>query len=302
MKVNFHNHNRDKFELFSTDLFFHHLLGKIKNRKKIYSLITFVLLLLITIVLLFPIVWIYLTSFKTKSDAFAMPPLWLFEPTLNNYEQVFTYLPFFRYLLNSVVVAIGTTLLSLLLGSLSAYALTRYKFWGRNSIAKILLTSRMLPAIVTVVPLFLLFSKTDMLDKYPSLILTYTSYNIGLVTWMMIGFLAEVPKELEESAMIEGCTRFGAFIQIVLPLIAPGLSATSVFAFMASWNEFLYALIFMSKNLTLPVAIATNVTEVGVRWGEVSAISGMTILPVLIYTLLLGRYMVQGLTMGAVKG
>lgn len=270
--------------------------------KRIKSLISQLILTIVTIILLFPVIWIYLTSIKTKKDAFSIPPVWVFKPTLNNYHRVFTYLPFFRYLKNSVVVAIGTTILSLVLGTLAAYALTRYQFKGRDTIAKTLLTSRMLPASATVIPLFLLFFKTKLLDHFLSLILTYTSYNLGLVSWMMVGFLADVPKELEESAMTEGCSRFGAFIRIVLPLISPGVAATAVFAFLASWNEFFFSLIFMSQNITLPVAIATTVTEVGVRWGEVSAISGMVILPVMIYTFFVGRYMVQGLTMGAVKG
>lgn len=274
--------------------------SRLGKRWKVYFLHLF--LVAITIAFLFPLIWIYLTSFKTKLQAFAIPPVWIFRPTVENYKRVFTYMHFFDPLLNSLIVATATTLLSMLVGTLAAYGLTRFRFKSRGLLRKMLLTSRMLPATATVIPLFLVFKNLKMLDSYLSLVLTYTSYNLGLVSWMMIGFLAEVPRELEEAAMTDGCSRFGAFIRVVLPLIAPGLAATAVFAFLASWNEFVFALIFMSSNITLPVAIATSVTEVGVRWGEVAAMSGMAIVPVLLYTFLVAQYIVQGLTLGAVKG
>lgn len=252
-------------------------------------------------VIAFPVVWVYLTSFKTRADAFALPPKWLFTPTLDNYRQVLQGMALGDYFTNSLIVGVSTTVLSVFLGAISAYALTRYVFPGKQLVANTFLATRVLPAAVTVLPLFLLFRDARLLDNYLALILTYTAYNLPLATWLLVGFLDNVPEELEQAAMMDGCSRIGAFYRVTLPLIVPGIAVTSVFALIAAWNEFLFALIFMFQKLTLPVAVSLSITEVGVHWGQATALAGIVLVPVILFTLFVSRYLVEGLTLGAVK-
>lgn len=252
-------------------------------------------------VIAFPVVWVYLTSFKTRADAFALPPKWLFTPTLENYRQVLQGMALGDYFTNSLIVGVSTTVLSVFLGAISAYALTRYVFPGKQLVANTFLATRVLPAAVTVLPLFLLFRDVRLLDNYLALILTYTAYNLPLATWLLVGFLDNVPEELEQAAMMDGCSRIGAFYRVTLPLIVPGIAVTSVFALIAAWNEFLFALIFMFQKLTLPVAVSLSITEVGVHWGQATALAGIVLVPVILFTLFVSRYLVEGLTLGAVK-
>jgi multiple sugar transport system permease protein len=255
-----------------------------------------------SIVTLFPIVWVYFTSFKTRVDAFALPPRWLFAPTLENYDKALHAVPFFAYLGNSLLVTVGSTLLSLLLGTMSAYALTRYVFAGRRLLGTSLLATRVLPGAVTVVPLFMLFTRIHALDNYAALTLTYTAYNLPLATFLLIAYIEQVSPELEASAMVDGCSRAGAFMRVTLPLLRPGLAVTAVFSVLAAWNEFLFALTFMYRNLTLPVAVAMTMTDAGVDWGQATALAGLILIPIIGFTLLMSRQLVEGLTLGAVKG
>lgn len=254
-----------------------------------------------------PVYWMLTISFKTEGDQFATPPAWLsFSPTLEHYYEGFVTRSFGQYLLTSAIVAVSSTLLALVIGSLAAYALARFEFPYRldRKISLWILSTRMFPAIVTAVPLFLMMRDLRLLNTIGSLIIVYTGFNLPFVVWMMRGFFAEVPKDLEEAALVDGDSRFGALIRIVLPLVAPGLAATAVFCLIVSWNEFLFALVLTQTDaaMTLPVGIAGRVTQYEIRWGVMSAAAIVALVPILTFALAVQKYLVRGLSLGAVKG
>jgi multiple sugar transport system permease protein len=252
---------------------------------------------------LFPIFWITTASFKTELSLYARPPQWLFTPILDNYARVLTNIPFFQYLTNSLAIAIGTTLGSLVLGTLAGYGFARFRFPGSEAVRFLVLVTRMAPRMVLVVPYYLMMQKLGFLDTYTGLVVAYISFALPFSIWLLIGFFSDVPIEVEEAALIDGCSRLGALLRIVIPIAAPGLVVAAIFAFLVSWNEFLFALILSGvHSKTLPVVIAGLSTDVGPLYGEMSAAAVMVMLPNIVMTLALQRYLVRGLTLGAVKG
>ncbi|MGH9659468.1 MAG: carbohydrate ABC transporter permease [Bryobacteraceae bacterium] len=254
-----------------------------------------------------PIWWLVTISLKRDIDHFAYPPLWWnFSPTLEHYVDAFTARSFGRYLVNSALVTAGSTLLALLLGIPAAYGLARFSWPGawRERLAFWLLSTRMLPPIVTIVPLFLMMREVRLLNSLAGLGLVYTAFNLPFVIWMMRGIFDEIPLELEEAARLDGETRMGALLRITLPLARGGLAATAVFCAVVAWNEFLFALILTQTEsaITLPVGIASRVTQYEIRWGAMSAAGVVAMLPVLVFAALAQRHLVRGLSMGAVKG
>src|SRR5574341_155986 len=272
-------------------------------RKSLKYLTLFIALL----ATLAPIYWMITISFKREVDQFAVPPKWfVFSPTLEHYADAFLARSFGEYLLNSLVVAVGSTICALVIGTLGAYALARFRL-PRNlnrHLALWILSTRMFPAIVTAVPLFLIMRDLRLVNTRASLIIVYTAFNLPFVVWMMRGFFAEVPRDLEEAAMVDGDSRMGAFRRVVLPLVAPGLAATAVFCLIVSWNEFLFALVLTQTDeaMTLPVGIAGRVTQYGIKWGAMSAAAVVAMTPILAFALSVQRYLVRGLSLGAVKG
>ncbi len=254
-----------------------------------------------------PVYWLVTISLKTEADQFADPPRWVgFSPTLTHYAEAFGGGSFGVYFLNSVWVAAASTILALVLGVPAAYALARFR-WPADSSERIgfwVLSNRMLPPIVTIVPLFLMFQQAALVNSLSGLILVYTAFHLPFVIWMMRGFFEEVPVEIEEAAMLDGESRLGALFRIVLPVAAPGLAATAVFCLIVSWNEFLFALILSQTEsaMTLPVGIASRVTQYEIKWGVMSAAGVAATLPVLLFAILAQRYFVRGLSLGAVKG
>jgi multiple sugar transport system permease protein len=252
---------------------------------------------------LFPIYWIASASFKTELSLYAKPPEWLFTPVLDNYRRVLTNIPFADYLANSLVVAVGTTVGSLVLGTLAGYGFARFTFPGARAIRFLVLVTRMAPRMVLVVPYFLVMQRLGLLDTYTGLLVAYVSFALPFSIWLLIGFFADVPLEVEEAGMIDGCSRVGVLLRIVIPIAAPGLVVAAIFAFLVSWNEFLFALILTGvRAKTLPVVIAGLSTDVGPLYGDMSAAAVMVMLPNIVMTLVLQRYLVRGLTLGAVKG
>ncbi len=252
---------------------------------------------------LFPILWIATASFKTELSLYARPPQWLFSPILDNYRRVLTTIPFFQYLTNSLVIAIGTTVGSLVLGTLAGYGFARFSFRGSGAVRFLVLVTRMAPRMVLVVPYYLMMQKLGLLDTYTGLLVAYVSFALPFSIWLLIGFFVDVPLEVEEAAMIDGCGRVGVLLRVVIPIAAPGLVVAAIFAFLVSWNEFLFALILSGVHAkTLPVVIAGLNTDVGPLYGEMSAAAVMVMLPNIVMTLFLQRYVVKGLTLGAVKG
>ncbi len=256
---------------------------------------------------LFPLYWLLLTSLKAQADQFSMPPVWWTKRlTLEYYRAIFLESSVRSLAWNSVVVCAGSTLLSILAGTMGAYSLSRFRLpYGLNHHLSLwILSTRMFPPIVSIVPLFLIMRYFDLVDTRLALVLAYSVFNLPFVVWMMKGFFDELPRELEESARVDGDTPFGAFRRIILPLVTPGIAATAIFCMIVSWNEFLFALILTQTDsaLTLPVGIANQVTQYEIRWGAMSAAGIVAMVPMFIFALLVQRFLVRGLSLGAVKG
>lgn len=253
-------------------------------------------------VILFPPVVLFLTSIKTELDALSFPPKWVFQPTLENYKHIFQFSPFMKYLLNSLTVASLNTGAVLVLGSLAAYSLARFRFRGADNIAFWILSVRMMPPVAAIIPIYIIMRNLRLLDTPWSLVITYLTFNLPFAVWMMRSFFREIPREIEESALVDGCSDFGAFWNVALPLVAPGLVATGILTFIFSWNEFLFALILTgSKAVTLPVGITGFMKETGINWGYMTAGGVLALIPVIIFTILVQKHLVKGLTMGALK-
>ncbi len=277
------------------------------RRAKFPRILLYALIAVAVLVAITPVYWMVTISLKSEVDQFAIPPRWIdFTPTLAHYRDAFFERSFGRYLLTSGVVAVSSTLLAVTIGTLAAYALARLRLPWRldKRLALWILSTRMFPPIVTVIPLFLMMRDIRLLDTTASLIIVYTAFNLPFVVWMMRGFFAELPRELEEAAMVDGDSRLGALVRVILPLVVPGLAATAVFCLIVSWNEFLFALVLTQTDaaMTLPVGIAGRVTQYEIKWGVMSAAGVVAMLPILVFAMAVQRYLVRGLSLGAVKG
>jgi multiple sugar transport system permease protein len=250
-----------------------------------------------------PLFLMYSASFKTDDILMQLPPVLFFTPVLDNYWRLFDT-PFPAYLWNTIVVASITTVTSLVCGSLAAYSFTRFKFVGSSTLPTFYLVTRMLPRFVLVIPYYLLIRQLGLLNTTSALVITYTSFSLPFVIWLMIGFFKEIPIELEEAGMVDGCTRIQVFMRIVVPLVAPGLAATAIFAFLLGWNELLFSLVLAGRDTrTLPsLATAVVSNERGIEWGTLNAMGSLVLLPVIVMALMVQRHIVKGMTMGAVKG
>ena len=274
---------------------------------KLKALFRYVVIGIASLAALAPVYWMLTISLKREVDQFAVPPLWFsFTPTLAHYRDAFVNRAFGQYLITSAVVAVSSTICALVIGTIAAYALARFKMPGQldRKLSLWILSTRMFPPIVTAVPLFLLMGDLGLLNTRASLIILYTGFNLPFVVWMMRGFFIEVPRELEEAAMVDGDSRLGALRRVLLPLVAPGLAATAVFCLIISWNEFLFALVLTQTDaaMTLPVGIAGRVTQYEIKWGVMSAAGVVAMVPILLFALAVQRYLVRGLSLGAVKG
>jgi multiple sugar transport system permease protein len=247
-----------------------------------------------------PLAWMVLGSFKTTVDFLAYPPVLLFRPTLANYAKVFADNNFPRYVINSAVVAGAATLIGLLLGLPAAYALARYR---RTAVGVVLLAARMAPGIAFLIPLFVMFLSLHMVGGYTSLIASHLIFTLPLTVWLMVGFIESIPREIEQAALIDGYRMTGVLIRIVVPLTAQGIAATAILAFIASWNNFLFALVLSNdRTKTLPVAVLGYIGYNSIEWGTLMAAATFITLPVLVLALCVQRYIVRGLVAGAVSG
>lgn len=253
---------------------------------------------------LLPIMWGVMTSLKSRVDIFAMPPKFFFTPTFEHYIAILR--PgsgsVYPYLLNTVVIAIGTTLGTIFLAALAAYALSRYSFRGRRVLLYSVLATRLLPPISTVVPLFMLMNSLRLIDTHLSLILIYSALGVPFSVWLMKSFFDTVPRDIEESAMVEGCNRLQTLWHVSLPLAAPGLVATGVFVLIIAWNEFMFAFMFTSVEArTLPILISEARGEDQFLWQDMASKATILMLPPLFLGWYLQRYLTRGLTAGALK-
>ncbi|WP_090823929.1 carbohydrate ABC transporter permease [Paenibacillus sp. yr247] len=254
---------------------------------------------------MFPFFWQIITSFKPPEQIYKMPPDWFPSPIyFGSYIATFTKHPFTIYLENSLIVATATTLYSIVIGSLCAYAVARLHFKGKNFILMLVLTVSMFPAISILSPLYILLRDFRLLNTFEGLILPYTTHGLPLTIWILASFFKDIPSELEESARIDGTSRLGAFWRIIVPLAAPGVFTTAILVFIGAWNEFLFAFSFMSKDImrTVPVGIAMFPGEHDLPWGDLSAASVIVTVPLIVMVLIFQRRIISGLTSGAVKG
>lgn len=266
--------------------------------------LVYAILLIAVVIAVFPILVMLLDSIKATPLITATPPVWFFTPTWEHYYNVLEIpsYPFTTYFLNSVIVAVVSTIVTLAIGFLAAYSMARYDTGGRNFDFWIL-SLRMLPPAALLIPMYVFFDTFHLIDSVWALIVIYMTFNIPLCIWVLRSFIREIPYELEESARIDGASLWQLLLRIVLPLVAPGLAAVAVLSFIACWNEFFFALIFtQSTAVTLTKGTAEFVGAYETQWGEIAAATGIGMIPPLLLGFAVQRYLVRGLSLGAVKG
>jgi ABC-type glycerol-3-phosphate transport system permease component len=259
---------------------------------------------LLLVALAFPLYWLVVASFTREASLFAHPSLWPADAVLDHYRALFRERDFWTPVRNSLVVAGGTTVLCVILGAFAAYALARLSFRGKVPVLAFILAVTMFPQITIVSPLYLFLRRLHLINTYPGLILPYVTFAMPLTVWLLTGFFRRLPRDLEEAALVDGATRWQAFVKVVLPLALPGLATTAILTFIYCWNEFLFALSFTvgPDRQTVPVAIALFRGQYQVPWGEILAAAVVATIPVALIVLLFQRRIVHGLTAGAVKG
>ena len=256
----------------------------------------------VVLVWLFPLLWILLTSLKTRPDIFSRIPLFIFAPTLDNYIAVLSRSEFTEGLINSVKTAGLTTLIAVLVGPLAAYPLARLQFRAREQILFWVLSLRMLPTVAIVVPFYLILYYLGLRDTLLGLVMAYLSFSLPFAIWMLVGFVRDLPKELDDAAFIDGCSHWHLLWLVHLPLLRPALAVVAIFTFVFAWNELVLALMLTEVDAkTVPVAIIGMVQPDNIPWGEIAAGSILTLLPMMIVVFALQRHIVRGLTLGAVR-
>ena len=260
--------------------------------------LAYLIVTLVSIMVLIPILAGFVTAFKPGLIQIASPPVWLFQPTLDNFERVLFAKKGLLNLRNSIIVTVLSIGVSLLVGVPAAYSLARLRMRGRQQLLGWIISLRMIPPVVVALPFFVLIDRMKLYDTYIGLSLTYLSFSIPMIIWIMRGYFARTPL-LEESAMVDGCSRLQAVVRVLLPVVMPGLAATALLVAMVAWNEYLLALILTGRNTaTLPIAAVTYVTRVRVEWGELFAMNLIIAAPVLLLAATLRHHLVRGLTFG----
>jgi len=265
-----------------------------------------IIIALILIWTLFPIYWIVVTSFKQEWEVLAWPPSPIpLSPTLESYVKLMTRDRFYIYIINSLIVSLGATLISIFIGSLASYGIVRVgvpKFIDTLFLLWILVV-RMIPPIVLAMPLFIILKTLHLLDTRLGLMISYQVYTLPYVIWMLLEFFRSIPKEIEEAALVDGATRFRAFISVLLPVMVPALIATSILSIILTWNEFLYALIFINSptKFTVTVIVASYIQEFVIDWGRLAGSGLLSALPVLILSMYVQKYMLRGLAFRGIK-
>jgi len=265
----------------------------------------YTVLVILAVLVLFPFYWMTITSFKNEDQMRSLVSMFWPRPLVTeNYEQLLGKTDFVAWYRNSATVAISSTLLATAVGTIGAYALARLRFFGRGFMASATLITYLVPPSILFIPLYAQMRNLGLANSLAGLIAAYPSFTVPFVTWLLMGYFESIPEELEEAAMIDGATRFGAFWRVVLPLSAPGVLAAGLYAFTQAWNEFLYALVFITDGRlrTLPVGLASFITGDVYGWGYLMAGAVLTTLPVIAAYIYLQKYMVEGLTAGGVKG
>ncbi len=277
------------------------------SRKAVHNIgqvIFYLFVILFVGIIILPFLWQFLTSIKPLSEISAIPAKWIpSEINVQYYFNIFQKHPFFRYLINSFIVALCTTVLGLLVGASAAYALARLRFRGKKPLLMAILSISMFPAIATLSPIYLLERQFGMLNTYPGLIIPYITFALPMAIWLLTNFFAQLPKGYEEAAKIDGCSRAGIFFRIMLPLIKPAIFSVALIVFINAWNEYIYALTFMTNDLmrTVPVGIAMLPSNYELPWGDIAAASIVVTVPLIILVLIFQKKIIAGLTTGGIK-
>ncbi len=271
--------------------------------KKAASWYRIILTALVLGFFMFPIFWLLETAFKLKIDMFSLPPVWIgFKPTLKNFQYVLGSMPIFKWGANSLIISLGTMVLSMALGVPAGYAFSRVKFRGRFLLLTFIILARTLPPVIIVMPFRIMMNALGLFGTWFAVILIDTIYNASFTAWLMAGIFDGIPEELEESAIIDGCGVFRAFLRVAVPLSLPGLVTSALFAFIFSWNDFLFAMTLTSpETTTLPLGMLSTYGMMSVGWTTMAALGFFAIVPVVALSLALQRYYVSGLTFGGVK-
>ncbi len=272
-----------------------------KTIQKISGNVLYVILILsMLIFFLLPFIWMILNSFKTPLQIIRLPPEIIFKPTLQNYVNVFKTQNFLKYILNSIIVGAGCTIFGLIIGLPAAYSIAKYK---QNKIALAILMSRMVPGITFLLPLFILFRKLELIGTYTSLIISHMLVGLPFIVWVMVPFFESIPRDLMEVAVVDGASSVQTFTRVILPLSGPGIVTSSILSFVFSWNNFMFSIVLaIGKTKTVPVAIFNFISYAQIDWGGLMAAAVLITLPVLVLAIITQRYVIRGLTAGAVKG
>jgi len=281
-------------------------IGKAGWKRMLFSLV-------VSLIYFFPVLWIIMTAFKTHNDALAIPPKFFFTPTLENFSNVFSRAyqrggepvdtHFDLFFFNSIFIAGTSVILALILGTMAAYGFSRWPLKGNATYLFIILTTRMLPPIIVIIPIFLMFRVAGLSGSYIGIILLYGAFNLPFTIWMMKSFFDEIPLEVEDAARMDGSSEWKVFFRICLPQVKAGIAATAVFGLILTWNEFLFSLLLTGfETRTVPVAMAQTIGgDIGVRWGLLAAIETLFLIPVVIVTFLLQNQLLRGVTFGTIK-
>lgn len=264
----------------------------------------YAVMVVVALLILFPIYWMLTISFKLPKEIYRLPSLWPQAPTLENYRELLVERGFLVNIRNSVIVASAVTVASLGMASLAAFSIVRFRYRFKGLVGRLILFAYLTPTSLLFIPLSVIVARLGLGDKLYGLVIVYLTFSVPLSTWLLIGYFKGVPAELEEQAMVDGATRLGALVRILLPLSLPGLVAVGIFTFTAAWNELLLALIFTTSESkrTVPLGLQYLITGDVFLWGPIMAGAVLSALPVILLYFLAQRYMVRGLTAGSVKG
>lgn len=281
------------------------VLSSARFRRRVSHRMRITVGVVLCLLFLLPILWMVLNSFKEQRDILTVPPMFLFDATLENYISGFGRQDLGPRMINTAIIATGAAAFSVVIGGMAGYALARIPLSGAVVIGALILASRGVPPIALAVPMFLVARNLGLTDQHAIVILAYCSFLIPYVMWLMRGFFLSLPKELEESAMLDGCSRMGAFWRIIVPISLPGFAATLIFCVILAWEELLFVLVLTSRNAsTVAVAIVgmSGDTQSGANWGALSAVGMISVIPVIILALAVQKWLIRGLADGATKG
>jgi len=280
-------------------------------RKRLGAVVTWVLTFLVMIVICLPGLWVVLTAFRPNGEVLAKPPIWIPEnPSFANFAKIFGFgadqvaIPVAAYFSNSLIIALTSTAIALLIGMSGGYAFARYRFKFKNGLFLGLMLSRTVPGIALSLPVFMIWSRIGLIDAKMGLIIVYVALNVPFTIWLIDGFFRQIPKEMSEAAQVDGCTRWQAFWKIEFPLAKSGIASAGIFAFLTSWNEYALAsnLTRSTDSKTLPVGLMDFTAQFTIDWAGMSAMAVIIIVPALILTFLVQKHLIAGLTFGGVKG